>query len=1832
MENFLRDRLELRIKRFDENLESAEALILKCNSGTDVMVQEVMKLQLSMKQSLNSIQLDIDKYIVTNNENTDILRSALEKQMKAEELLIELELILNIHSNSHNKISTKTVKLPRIELLKFDGDILKWTEFWDRFTANVHSQNLDDVEKLAYLISLLEKEAKEAVQGLTMTNANYQVAIDTLKTRYGSTQQVIDSHYEALNRTSRCEYTAEDCRKTLNKIENHLRVLSSLGENIESNSFRSIILDKFPEKVIYELNLLLVDDQTIAGIRNTLNKIVVALEKSKTNPPLQKDHTATTDAFISIENRPRYHRGKRIHTQTTSLHKMDNTPRNNNRKRPAKSNTDREMKKPKLSCIFCSGPHFNDTCPSYKTPDDRKKKLSNRCFMCLKLGHRAHKCRRHKKCYHCKGNHNRALCPKREPGKSEPHHAVTLNSTGHCFKRKSFLQTATAQVVHKTKTLNCRLLLDSGSSRSYITTDLAKHLDLTSANVDYLLIFIFGTDKPNETLSPCTDITIKTKRGVEKSIHVNVVPRITDRIPIQEIPKIDIVDIPADSYSKNQSVNMLIGNDYYFSFIRNNKIQIDTDLYLIDTDFGWIMSGHHDKDNQENDNILAVVTYYQNNVGCKCYTEPDLPLRQSDLKFLWSLENIGITDSVKGTREEEAVRNFNDTVKYQEGRYYVKWPWTTYPPHVPTNYGLAYGRLKGLVQRLDKPTLQEYNEILMEQLKAEIIEVVQVDSDVRNQSVPPINYLPHHIVKQSTKRGRIVYDGSARLKDQQSLNECLYKGPCMLQDLTSLLLNFRIHKIGIIADVEKAFLQIGLQEEDREVTRFLWLKDINKPLSDENILHLRFCRVPFGIISSPFLLTATIRYHISQKDSMLLKKVANKCYVDNLVTGTDTLEEAVQLYDESKKAFEELSMNLRDWTSNDKAFSRKVPQKYRAKESDKIKVLGLLWNKEQDVLTLNINKEVFTDRSTDKVTKREVLSILASLYDPCGIVSPLLMPIKLFLQELWRKDYKWDSPVSQELLLKWKKIEKNLSDIKEVEVPRYVEANVNKGSENELHCFADAAKDSYAAVVYLRSSDGSNIKTSFLLSKNRVAPLDKKMKDGKKTERKMTIPQLELLGCVIGNRLLTYIKETIELPITRQYLWTDSLVVLNWIHSNKLLPPFIANRTEEIKRNVGLETYYVNTKENPADIATRPELWIQKKSVWLEGPAFLSKEKSKWPKDIHLKSHQEVASFPAVLEGPKDQSSDIDIPLESVNDNEQRSDQNEVTSQVKEIKNLQQRFFPDEIKGKRTDLSRNLGLFTDVDGLLRCKGRMMHANWSYDMRYPVLLPRDCEFTKKVVKEIHEKNYHVGASHTLDLVRQQYWIPKGRPVVERILRKCTQCVKHGGGPYPLPPTPALPAERANYSTPFTYTGLDYFGPVYVATENGQQKRWICLMTCLAVRAIHLEVVKNLTADECIMALRRFMSTRGVPVAIVSDNALYFKLSSEILKSDYCIKNNIKWKFIPQLAPWHGAFYERLVGLVKHCMKRTLEKLLLNDTQLLTVIKEIEAVVNSRPLTRVGPDMDIVLRPCDFLSLGRCLNLEISESYRPDQDDTRAKQNLLDSWKRGQNMLKHFKNMFINQYLTSLRERYQHSHKQPRVKSHKEPSVGDLIQIKGESKNRNTWRVGKIVQLIRGSDGYCRVAQVQVGGSIFTRSIGHLYPLELEEPPSAPVETIETVEPQPSVIDTIQNGLGTTDIDEMLEETEQREISTESQGSADIVSNHDTEERESNTENSEERMSTTSQQPEEDSLKTSHPTDIISDVPDIETQEESQPQEVTRRAAAIRAREKIAQWTRQLFAFL
>lgn len=897
-----------------------------------------------------------------------------------------------------------------------------------------------------------------------------------------------------------------------------------------------------------------------------------------------------------------------------------------------------------------------------------------------------------------------------------------------------------------------------------------------------------------------------------------------------------------------------------------------------------------------------------------------------------------------------------------------------------------------------------------------------------------------------------------------------------------------------------------------------------------------------------------------------------------------------------------------------------------------MKILGLSWNIKKDTLQLNVDSDIFNVEHRG-ITKKGVLKVLARLYDPCGFASPLILPSKLLFQELCARKMKWEDTLPDDLQSSWESIVNNLAAIKNIEVPRYI-GNKHKETEEivryELHGYTDASMNSYATVVYLRVIGKESTSVSFLMSKSRITPIEDK--------EDLKIPRLELLALLIGSRLVKYINDHIELKLSKFYIWSDSQVVLAWMKTSRLLPPFVARRVSEIKqtcRTLGIELRYINTKDNPADIATRPELWQKRQDLWFYGPTFLVQDERHWPKNspvteelclvgraLDMVDGPEMTSKGYESEEPVFMSEEQELVGQLMEESSNFLDSTGNDLSIDNIKRFQKEYFPDEVKGKKTNLSLNLGIFQDVDGLLRSKGRLGHAYLPHDKKYPIVIPKQSSLTTQIIKRAHEDNYHVGVPHTLNIIREKYWIPQGRAQVQKVIRNCPPCVKHGGGPFLLPPAPALPSARVNYSSPFHFTGLDYLGPILVATDKGKEKRWICLLTCLAIRALHLELVKDLSAKECLLAIRRFTAVRGIPDTIISDNALQFKLTSEILGSDYCVDKGIKWKFIAQLAPWQGGFYERLVSLVKHCLKRTLDKHLLTESQMVTVLKEVESVLNTRPLTAIGAEPEEVLRPADFLTLGHCLDLDM-DVQMSDQQLTNTKVDLVQSWKRGQIILEEYKKMFINQYLPSLRERSFHTHKQPRIKSAKVPELGDIVQIRDDSKNRTNWKVGKITSLIKGHDGFVRVAKVKVNNTEFTRSVGHLYPLEAD----SIKETFIAESPGTDIPKVVNEEDTLGEVEEIRVSAKVNEVLAPGAG---ISSAPPTEQEVDSTD------------PEPVSCEESTPiqrdqsTPVEENCPPLEDMVEElsiqSPGPNEKRDAAIKAREKIAEWTRHLLTVL
>jgi len=383
------------------------------------------------------------------------------------------------------------------------------------------------------------------------------------------------------------------------------------------------------------------------------------------------------------------------------------------------------------------------------------------------------------------------------------------------------------------------------------------------------------------------------------------------------------------------------------------------------------------------------------------------------LRAFWELETLGIQDTEKTLYDDFAV-----AVKFENGRYKVPLPWKEFHDPLPDNYQLSVNRLRGLLRRLrqEPAVLREYDGIIQDQLGKGIIEAVPPDE------TPPrtTHYLPHHaIVRQnkSTTKVRVVYDASAKAAGNPSLNDCLLKGPKFNQLVFDLLVRFRSYKVALTADLEKAFLMVSVEEADRDVLRFIWVDDIMKDSPELKVY--RFTRVVFGVSSSPFLLNATIRFHLEkyqETNETLVHQLLRSTYVDDIIAGGQTEDEAFDLYTQSKQIFHEGGFNLRKFQTNSRQLRAQIdclepPRVASSHQQDEPtysettlgpvqpsgveeqKVLGVSWNPDSDLLIFEVT-ELARLAFNLHPTKRNVVSIIGKFYDPLGFLSPVISDSK----------------------------------------------------------------------------------------------------------------------------------------------------------------------------------------------------------------------------------------------------------------------------------------------------------------------------------------------------------------------------------------------------------------------------------------------------------------------------------------------------------------------------------------------------------------------------------------------------------------------------------------------------------------------------------------------------------------------------------------------------------------------------------------------------------------------------------------------------------------------
>lgn len=807
-----------------------------------------------------------------------------------------------------------------------------------------------------------------------------------MRERYGNKQEVVDLHYKELVNIHPPSTRVESLRAFIDKIEKHLCSLEKLGESVDQRIFVSVIRSKLPEEVLCQLefNKGARTEWTINNLRIQIREYATACEKAlKRKEECQETSRARTcinkTEQIRINNN--MYKDKRDRFNNRQLYTPNLRSSAETLLVSTKSNHNDSPNKT-TECKYCKMDHWSDQCKIHTTLEERKRKLKGCCFRCLKEGHSAKDCKSNKACVYCGefNKHHRSLCLKRfrsaqlTEGVSlteeiAPNDTEYVEENVMVSTRESVLmQTATIEV--KTpmggRLVKTRLLLDSGSQRTYVSKSLAEQLGSKAEKSEEIKVVTFGNSKPKVVKTYSTTLSLKLNNGEFMNISANIVPVISGDLQRKKIDmssadnlkhllkSLDLADSIPKEY-ETTSVDLLIGNDYYLDLILSQKLEVSPGLYLLSSKLGWILSGCTTS-SEENVNLpnMLVMTYGVNLTETSLFQTCDASLPQKpNLEDFWNLESIGIKDKVLSSEDETAMASFKQSIKFEDGRYHVTWPWKNEELDLPENKELAFGRLRSCLKRLkNKPeVLEKYDGVIQEQLSKGIVEKVP-----DHASTGLKHYIPHHAVitpQKTTTKLRVVYDASAKtLPEHKSLNECLYRGPVMLHDLCGILMRFRLHKVVLVSDIEKAFLQVALRPSERDVTRFLWLKEPSNPnLTKDNIEEYRFARVPFGVISSPFSLGATIEFHSDSYKTDVSEKLKDDIYVDNVITGANSDEEAIYLYKSAKEIFSQASMNLREWLSNSALVSEVISASDRAEKKDMV-VLGYYWNCDEDTIAV----------------------------------------------------------------------------------------------------------------------------------------------------------------------------------------------------------------------------------------------------------------------------------------------------------------------------------------------------------------------------------------------------------------------------------------------------------------------------------------------------------------------------------------------------------------------------------------------------------------------------------------------------------------------------------------------------------------------------------------------------------------------------------------------------------------------------------------------------------------------------------------------------------------
>lgn len=1650
----------------------------------------------------------------------------------------------NIWNNAHYEKST-----PKIQIPDFHGNYNQWLTFKDLYLESVHNNPiLSKAQKMQHLKTKLKGEAEKLVQHLGISAENYASCWELLTHRYDNKRLLFTSYINTLlNQPNIQQPTAASIRKLHDVMRECLNGLKNIGLDI--TNWDPIVVHLLVQKL----------DSV------TYNEYMKEIKCPREFPDLKEFAEFLESKFMSLE--ALQSSSQRI-SSSTKPWKSEKQPqkapesRNNFYKNKTRGSSyfNKSQNSPKAffttakTCPICKTNHILMNCEKFLAMNAHERIDTVRnlqlCKNCL-YSHGEKQCKSRKTCVLCHKTHHTLiheaeteLTSNKNIPSSTPSTSYGVNNVTN--EEKEVLLTT---VLLNVKTIdgNCiklRGLLDQGSQVSLITEDAAQRLRLQRRKVSAVVSGV-GTLSGNckgAVNVECQSIHSDYKFNFEALVMKRLISNLpTASFSISNWDYLENLKLADPQFNMSGPIDLLLGADIYSELILNGVIRSDQRYPVAQqTKVGWILCG-----NVRTFNCLVTLNDVEN------------------MARFWETEEI--PEKLEPSSEEQyCEQHYNTTTKrLANGQYVVQMPMK---PNFEENLNNARSQALAQFLQLERKMLK--NEGLSQEYKRFMSEYIAmghmhpITGGNRDHHV----YLPHHGVLRSestTTKLRVVFNASYKAKGHSSLNDHMYCGPNLQKDILTLLINWRTYRYVFTADVEKLYRFIWLNENQRYLQTVIWRSSPNEPLQDWQL-----GTVTYGTKSAPYLAMRTLhKLADDEKDSYpdAANVLKNFFYMDDLVYGQDTIDASKTLVTQLIQLLKKGGFNLRKWKSNEPSIlehlrddqkSRNTNIDFSPEQTTNSKMLGMRWNQESDSFTYQWDLPI-----KEKLTKRILLSEISKLYDPLGLLSPVTIKTKLLFQKIWISKIDWEDSLPDELAMEWETMRKDIPLLSKLSIPRWLQCKENN---LEIHGFCDASEKAYACVIYSRvQNQAGEYKTTLITAKTKVAPIS----------NKITVPRMELCATVLLAKLLEKVQITLGSKNLHVRCWSDSKVVLAWLQGDvNRWDKYVANRVKQVNNIISASCWsYVKSEENPADCATRglTSAQLLEYKLWWNGPNWLKANTLNVDQDIRLTyttnaELQENVNSCAVtyktceiintllnnnssykrvirvlgwilrLSNIRKQKRIVNVKKNIADCGDKRmvmclSPQDIMRATELVIKNVQQESYGDEIEclTKNQPISTKSNLlkltpFLDDSGILRVKGRLGYSTLSAEAKHPVILPATGRLTELLIQEAHRDTLHGGARLTLAHLRQKFWIIGGSRTVKKELRQCIRC--HRFKPSRNVQLMAdLPKERVTPSRPFTNTGVDYTGHVDVKINKGRGvktcKAYIAIFICMVTKAVHLELVSDLTTQTFLAAFKRMCARRGTPRHVFSDNGTNFVGAAKLLQQEFSHHKTfetsefidemsnlqIEWHFNAPLWPTAGGLWEAAVKSMKYHLHRVLGEQKLTFEQFTTLLHQIEACLNSRPLCPLTEDIEDLeyLTPGHFLIGGPLLS-------PPQREQDFAEHDLRNRWRLVEQMNAHIWKRWSSEYLQQLQIRSKWQHPKENLQQ------GSLVLVKDEHVPPGHWAVGRVQELHPGADGKVRVVTLKTRKGLLKRPITKLSPLPLKLEESrvneAEAEKMPTPEPR------------------------------------------------------------------------------------------------------------------------